>query len=103
MNKDNYGLLSKHSIVQPIIYRLKHCAENSNSLSECHLNPYRMRMDIICIFSHKIALDVSFTTKKHINEISQPPLQTTECEYGVRSELYLTLKLNRGVREVNDI
>ena len=49
-------------------------------LSECHLNPYRTRMDIICIFSHEITINLSFTTKKHIIEISQPPLQTTECD-----------------------
>ena len=60
-------------------------------LSECHLNTYRTRMDIICIFSHEITLNLSFTTKKCIIE---PPLR-----YGVRSELCLTLKHNRGVRE----
>ena len=49
-------------------------------LSECHLNPYRTRMDIICIFSHEITINLSFTAKKHIIEISQPPLQTTECD-----------------------
>ena len=49
-------------------------------LSECHLNPYRTRMDIICIFSHGITLNLSFTTTKHIIEISQPPLKTTECD-----------------------
>ena len=42
-------------------------------LSECHLNPYRTRMDIICIFAYEITLNLSFTTKK-------PPLQTTECD-----------------------
>ena len=45
-----------------------------------HLHPYRTRMDIICIFSHEITLNLSFTTKKHLIEISQPPLQTTECD-----------------------
>ena len=49
-------------------------------LSECHLNPYRTRMDIMCIFSHEITINLSFTTKKHIIELSQPPLQTTECD-----------------------
>ena len=54
-------------------------------------------MDIICIFSHKITLNLSFTTKKCIIEISQPPLQTTECD--MASELCITLKHNRVVRE----
>ena len=67
-------------------------------LSECHLNPYRTRMDIICIFSHEITINLSFTTKKHIIEISQPPHRVW---YGVRSELCLTLQRNRGVREVD--
>ena len=33
-----------------------------------------------CIFSHEITINLSFTTKKHIIKISQPPLQTTECD-----------------------
>ena len=62
-------------------------------LSECHLNPCRTRIDIIYIFSHKITLNLSFTTKK-------PPLQNHRVRYGVRSELCLALKHNRGVREI---
>ena len=56
-------------------------------------------MDIICIFSHRMTLHLSFTTKKHITEISQPPLQNHRVRYSVRSELCLTLKHNHGVRE----
>ena len=62
----------------------------------CHLNPYHMRMDAICIFSHKIPLNLSSMRKKLIWKITNPRCRMW---YGIRSELYLTLKLDRGVRE----
>ena len=58
------------------------------------------------IFSHEIALKLSFTTKKHIEvllKISHTPAANHRVRYGVRSELCLTLKHNRGVRENIDI
>ena len=61
------------------LYRMSH-RRVRYGFSECHLIPYRTRMDIICILSHKITLNLSFTSKKRIIEISQPPLKTTECD-----------------------
>ena len=69
-------------------------------LSECQLNPYRTRMDIICIFSHEITLNLSFTTKKRTWSWNiTTSVANHRVRYGVRSELWLTLTFNRGVRE----
>ena len=48
-------------------------------------------MDIICIFSHEITLNFKFHNK-------ETSAANHRVRYGVRSELYLTLKHNRRVR-----
>ena len=53
----------------------------------CQSAIYRTRMDNICIFSHEITLNLSFTTKKRIIEMSQPPLQTSAIWRQIRNVL----------------
>ena len=66
-------------------------------LSECHLNPYRPTMDAICIFSHEIPFNLRLILSKKDYLKNQKPRRV---RYGLRSELYLTLKLDHGVREI---
>ena len=70
-------------------------------LSECHLNPHRTRMDGICIIWHANTLKFKFHEKsKLIWKITKHPAAANHrVLYGVKSELYLTLKLDRRVRE----
>ena len=64
-------------------------------LSECHLNTYHTRMDAICIFSHEIPLNLRLISKNDYLKNQKPQ----RVRNGLRSELYLTLKLDHGVRE----
>ena len=52
-----------------------------------------------CIFSHEIPLNLSYMRKQNSFETSQTPAENHRVRYGVRSELHLTLKLDRGVQE----
>ena len=54
-------------------------------------------MDVI--FSHEIPLNLIFMRKQNLFERSQTPTEHHRVRYDVGSELYLTLKLDRGVRE----
>ena len=96
--------------------------DNRLDLSECHLSPYHTRMDAICIFSHEIPLNLSLIStlqnicislcsyqllmrhpdSSHIKNYAYSgklllflfeKSQTHGVGNGLRSELYLTLKL----------
>ena len=63
-------------------------------------------MDIIMDFLARNSLKIKFHNKethRGLIEISHTPAANHRMRYGVRSELWLTLKNNRGVRENIDI
>ena len=63
-------------------------------------------MDIIMDFLARNSLKIKFHNKethRGLIEISHTPAANHRVRYGVRSELCLTLKNNRGVRENIDI